>query len=701
MKSLKSILLILLFFNLEWNPVYSQSSYCKNLGFELGNFTNWTPYTWRYKTDAPQVNTTPVMGVVARRHVIISDTSAYDKNTGYALRKVPKGCLYSARIGDEILSTDRANPRNWNQSLRYTMKIDSNNALLVFKFALVLEYANDHTDINEPRFRMTLYDDKGNILPNCSNYDVFSSSKYIKGFNTYIPTGTGADPVVWRDWTSVGANLLEYMGKTITVEFMTADCTRGYHYGYAYFVAECHPLYLAVDYCTNDSTARLIAPVGFVNYQWKNSSGDLLDTLQILRISVPKDKSIYSCTMTSATGCVITLNSKVLKYNPKADFSSSMFDCFSNTVGFENRSTKTNGSLAYDWRFEDGQTSELENPLHTFKTSGIHKVSLILKNSPSACRDTLTKDVESFTPPLVGISGDSTYCPGLTTWIKGYGAADYKWNNDSKADSLEIKSPGGKFWLIGYSTTGCHSDTNHISITEEPDWDFMAHGDSTICGNGSLTISASGASAYIWNTGESTDSLIVTSPGKYIVTGNNLRGCKKLLTYNVERRSIPLVDFIASPDAIDSRHNKINCTVPAEEGVNYLWIMGDGNSEKGSNIVHQYNISNSTLEYQITLAATSVYNCTDSSSKFIDVTPFVPNVFTPDGDGINDVFMPGFEQQIVDRNGLKIYNGNEGWDGRFNGENVDPDTYFYLVLYKDSRDVINTRKGYITLVRKK
>ena len=129
MKAPRTLLFFFLFSLPGWTSIHAQNSYCRNLGFELGNFTNWLAYTWRYKTDMPQVNTTPVAGVVSRRHVIISDTSAYDKNTGYALRKIPKGSMYSARIGDEILSSDRAYPRNWNQSLRYTMKIDSNNAL--------------------------------------------------------------------------------------------------------------------------------------------------------------------------------------------------------------------------------------------------------------------------------------------------------------------------------------------------------------------------------------------------------------------------------------------------------------------------------------------------------------------------------------------------------------------------------------------
>ena len=152
-------------------------------------------------------------------------------------------------------------PRCWQQSLRYTMTIDSSNALLVIKFACVLQYGSDHSEKVESRFRLTLFDSKGDTIPDCSNYDVFPSNS-AEGFKTFEqPESFG--PTKWRDWTTVGANLLDYLGQTITIEFMTADCTSKFHYGYAYFVAECHPINITVKYCTGDTEAKLTAPQGF------------------------------------------------------------------------------------------------------------------------------------------------------------------------------------------------------------------------------------------------------------------------------------------------------------------------------------------------------------------------------------------------------------------------------------------------------
>jgi len=683
----------------SWTPVFAQVLNCQNLSFELGDFTNWTGYNWVYSTDLPSINTPPVQVTLptSRRQVIISDVTAYDPNTGNALKKIPPGYKYSARLGDAITGAD-SNPRDWEQSLRYTMTIDSTNALLVLKFALVLQYVSNHTALMEPRFKLTLFDEKGDIIPDCANYDVYASSGTVKGFQTYTPAGTNT-PVQWRDWTTVGANLLNYIGQTITIEFMSADCTGRFHYGYAYFVAACHPLYITVKYCAGDSNAGLTAPEGFETYSWTDSNGAVAGSSQTLTLVNPTEGAIYSCTMTSATGCTVTLHSTIVKYVIRNDFSSSMIDCRSNNVQFTNSSNTNHGNLNYQWDFGDGNTSAEQNPQYTFATSGMHQVSLILNNPPSSCVDTLTKVIESFSPPLVGIAGDSTYCPGQSIYLKAYGAYDYTWSNGSKADSVRVAAPGGTFWLLGRSSTGCVSDTIFKTTGEDPDWIFVSESDTTLCLGESAILRVSGAENYLWNTKDTTNSISASAPGIYTVTGANARGCKKSKTINVAEYPFPGVDFTFSAPTLDSRHNQLTCSLPAQAGVQYLWDMGDGSTETGSTVLHTYAISNLTVEYIISITATSIYGCINSASKSIEVVPFIPNVFSPNGDGINDVFMPEIALKVFDRNGKLLYQGTIGWDGTYNGQLADPDTYYYLIRFSDRNQQLQTRKGYLTLVR--
>lgn len=677
-------------------PLYGQVPNCLNLGFELGNFTNWVGYTWQYSTEHPSATTSPVEGIVFRRQTIMTDRNAYDPIVGEDLIIIPPGYQYSVRLGDAITEPYvQGVVRCWHQSLRYTMDVDSSNAFLILKFALVLEYAYEHLMIEEPRFRFTLYNESGDTIPDCANYDVYATNENVEGFN-YLVLSNGKE-VMWRDWTTVGVDLSDYIGQTIIIEFMTADCTQTYHFGYGYFVASCQPLNITIGYCENDLTALLTAPEGFEEYRWTDGAGREIDTFQILEITDPDAGALYACSMTSATGCEVSLNSVIAKYAPKADFGSYMIDCNSNRVQLTNSSTTNNGFLFYSWDFDDGTSIEPE-PLHTFSTSGRHQVTLRVVNPPSSCTDVLTKEVESFSPPLVGIDGYSTYCPGESVMLKAYGAYYYNWNTGSYADSIEVSAPGGNFILIGRSTTGC-SDTNYITVSEEPAWEFVADGDTVLCVGDTSLLTVTGAAEQIWNTGDTTNSILVSIPGIYSAVGKNQRGCEKLQAFNVILSPPPNVDFELSSNTLNSRNNGLTISIPAQTDVEYLWNMDDGSSRTGPVVHHDYDITNYKLYYTISLEATDKYGCKNSSFRIVDVIPFIPNVFSPNGDGINDVFMPGLDLQIIDRYGKVLYRGNEGWDGRYKGRLVDPDTYFYSLSYSGSDQVEKNNKGYVTLIR--
>jgi len=403
--------------------------------------------------------------------------------------------------------------------------------------------------------------------------------------------------------------------------------------------------------------------------------------------------------MVSATGCTVSLSAVIAKYIITSDFTSQMIDCKSNKVQFTNLSSSTHGTLEYLWQFDDSVTSTTKNPLHTFATSGLHSTTLILTNPPSTCTDTVTKIVESFSPPLVGIEGDSTYCPDLTTTLKGYGAYYYTWSTGITADSIEVGDPGGDYWMLGHSSTGCVSDTAYKEVTEEPDWTFSSNSDTTFCNRDSALLSVSGAYTYLWSTGDTISSFYTQTPGNYEVYGYNKRGCEKSFTYNVIEYPLPDVNFQLSATTINSKHNEITGFITQGTNTQYVWDMGDGTSLTGNSVQHSYSVSADILKYDVELKAETEYSCTDSLTQVISVEPYVPNVFSPNDDGINDSFMQNYDVQIMDRNGIELFHGNSGWEGKYEGKQVAPDTYFYIIRYPDKDGNTHIKKGYVTLVR--
>jgi gliding motility-associated-like protein len=152
-------------------------------------------------------------------------------------------------------------------------------------------------------------------------------------------------------------------------------------------------------------------------------------------------------------------------------------------------------------------------------------------------------------------------------------------------------------------------------------------------------------------------------------------------------------------------------------GRKYSWRIYDSNN----NLVYTSTASNPTIVfedegcYTIILIATSKEGCIDTAiykPLCVDKQPIfeVPNVFTPNGDGQNDVFkvhgeaIDEFEAKIYNRWGRKIYEWNDingYWDGKITGTEASPGVYYIVIKAKDRRGKTYKYEGYIHLIREK
>jgi len=92
--------------------------------------------------------------------------------------------------------------------------------------------------------------------------------------------------------------------------------------------------------------------------------------------------------------------------------------------------------------------------------------------------------------------------------------------------------------------------------------------------------------------------------------------------------------------------------------------------------------------------------CPDDSDtvKVMNISNSIPNVITPNDDGINDVFMVGEHLSVYNRWGQLIFKGMEGWDGKKKNEKVSPGTYFYIIRYYDQSKNESVLKGTVTVI---
>ena len=233
----------------------------------------------------------------------------------------------------------------------------------------------------------------------------------------------------------------------------------------------------------------------------------------------------------------------------------------------------------------------------------------------------------------------------------------------------------------------------------------------------------------VWNFGDGSDpkedlgtSHIYTATGTYTITYNyNLGSCstQSTLIYPVVVNEKPKADFVFSPEEITVSTNAVNLVnlTSNKEYNSYKWDIQNIGSSSEINPVINYEHPG---KYQVTLYAYSLIGCSDEISKTIEVKNdfgvYFPNSFSPNGDGINDEFLPVFspyglntfsyKMEIFDRWGHSLYVGNDvtkGWNGTIGNKGEEPvkeGVYAYVVRYKDLNGKVYEKIGNLSLLVK-
>jgi len=134
-------------------------------------------------------------------------------------------------------------------------------------------------------------------------------------------------------------------------------------------------------------------------------------------------------------------------------------------------------------------------------------------------------------------------------------------------------------------------------------------------------------------------------------------------------------------------------TIPANQG-NYVFYIDTVQMQSSASNLFATNILESSNTVYVVL------NDACSDSIHINMKP-APNAFVPfNTDGKNDIFMPHVDLTIINRWGQELYKGTDGWNGKYNGQNVSPGTYFYIIKMTGLNKEEKNFKGSVTLIGK-
>ncbi len=199
---------------------------------------------------------------------------------------------------------------------------------------------------------------------------------------------------------------------------------------------------------------------------------------------------------------------------------------------------------------------------------------------------------------------------------------------------------------------------------------------------------------------DNTQNFIAVAPflASYTVVVTDADGCSRTATLVVTLRPAPQVDLQVSPPGTAYFGQTITFTaVPPTHDSYDFYVDGVLVQSGTSNIFRSSELKNGQVVYVVA----TLDGCTGASEPYTVIISGLPNAFTPDGDGINDIFGKEHDLVIFNRWGQLVYEGREGWDGKHNGKEVSPGTYYYILEIVDHNNQKTTLKGSVTVIRQR
>ncbi len=337
----------------------------------------------------------------------------------------------------------------------------------------------------------------------------------------------------------------------------------------------------------------------------------------------------------------------------------------------------------------------------------------------SGCGNTATFNVTVTPTPSLTVTSP-TICGGSTT-LTATGATNYTWSPGGQTTSSVVVSPTvtTSYTINGANGSCLSSAIATVNVSSAPPLIINISNPSPFCpGTCSTFSTTTGYNGIVFDYGDATGTTTntthcYTASGNFTVTasGTFTSGCS-LTTSTVVTISFLPVNTVTF-DILGSAPYQVNSAVSfTSYGLSGNWSFGDGTSlTNAPDPIHTFN-SGGTYCIKM-VSPTTTLSCTDSLTKCIDiiqpVSINIPNVFTPNGDGKNDVFkvdgtgVIDFHCVILDRWGLRMYewDGIGGsWDGfTRSGTQASAGTYFYIISYRTSDGKGEVVKGPLSLFK--
>ncbi|WP_194973226.1 PKD domain-containing protein [Aquiflexum lacus] len=431
----------------------------------------------------------------------------------------------------------------------------------------------------------------------------------------------------------------------------------------------------------------------------------------------------YSVTVSDQAGCILSqsvsiIDAPLFKVNAEVD----QISCFGEKNGHIQLNIE-GGTEGVTIRWDNGE--ELENlfnldagtygvTVSKFGSCEVRREFTILQPDPLLIESSVVDAFDCDNPQSGSIFVNPT---------GGNPPFNYRWSNGSTEQNL-TNIPSGTYGVSIEDSKGCLTERQFTVKRPVPISVATIRTTNVNCEPREileeLNISITGGSApytISWSGGIVSNNGLTMSTGQsglYVLTITDGQGCEYQESYQVENTDVLLEADIESIGF--DQYNAFLVGIPIQfqnksigNIISYFWDFGDGNSSTETNPTHTYQTAG---EFEVKLQAIDAFGCIlelVKEIKIIDYFLVVPNVFTPNSDGINDYFFPKFlnleklEFWVLNKWGETIFYTDDiqanGWDGTVMGDMAMPGNYVYKLKFQTVDGRIETKTDVFLLLK--
>ncbi|MFA6150873.1 MAG: PKD domain-containing protein [Chitinophagaceae bacterium] len=392
--------------------------------------------------------------------------------------------------------------------------------------------------------------------------------------------------------------------------------------------------------------------------------------------------------------------------------------------------TFTDSSYSYfsayassEWIFEDATTASGKTTKRTYSKEGTYTITLITTNT-NGCKDTIQKTFTVFGLPVIKAK-DTVICLNDQATLSASGGVSYYWNPAPTLSCSDCNNPVTstkvpvKYIVTGTDERGCtNKDTLDVGIKIKTT--LLHTADTEICERDPIQLLASGAHNYYWSpaTFLSADNIpnpVATMDSTIIYRVIGTEGSCIPDTAMIKVTVHPLPEVDAGADQKVLAGTEVQLSGNGKYIKDYLWSPAATLSCASC----QNPVAKPLTTTIYTLKGTSDFGCSDSDKVQITIfcdqsQLYIPNTFTPNGDGLNDYFYPQgkgvgkikaftifnrWGQKVFEKTAFDANTKEQGWDGTFNGDALSPDTFVYTLEATCDNGEIVFIKGDVTIIK--